>query len=344
MTTGDALRTETLAEIEQRHSPEGLLLRYARGRQKHFWHRQAIILAGCAVFGIFESGAVAALGFLLMFLGETVDNRTLQKCRAELPEGGDFRRWYRLTTVTGALQGLAVALCLSIAWLMPQEPPEPLAWAGFLAGAAVNAGIVLPFHRAASTARLAVYGLTPVTLIIYEIFFRDALPMESTSTIAGLLVLAYSVYHFIAFVNDGFQRNYQNSWNLAKHRKTLEETNRRLLGKERQARRLALVAQNANDSVILINRDGRIAWANTAFERITGYSAREAIGKFPGEMLNAEGTDPETVQKLVDVRKEGRPFCAEILNKRKDGTEIWVETNQVPVLEPSGEIEIVVAV
>ena len=51
------------------------------------------------------------------------------------------------------------------------------------------------------------------------------------------------------------------------------------------------MAQHANDSVIFTSPQGRIEWVNAAFSRITGYSFDEAVGRHPGEILNADDTN-----------------------------------------------------
>jgi len=56
--------------------------------------------------------------------------------------------------------------------------------------------------------------------------------------------------------------------------------------------RLALVARTTSNAVIITDARRRITWVNAGFERITGYSAAEAQGRGPGELLQCDATDP----------------------------------------------------
>lgn len=62
--------------------------------------------------------------------------------------------------------------------------------------------------------------------------------------------------------------------------------------------RLALVARRTSNAVIIIDPERRITWVNEGFERITGYSAAEALGRSPVELLHDEATNPATAQQL----------------------------------------------
>ena len=55
---------------------------------------------------------------------------------------------------------------------------------------------------------------------------------------------------------------------------------------EAQARRLALVASHTASSVMLTDADWKIEWVNDSFTRFFGYTAGEAIGKRPSELLH----------------------------------------------------------
>jgi PAS domain S-box-containing protein len=113
---------------------------------------------------------------------------------------------------------------------------------------------------------------------------------------------------------------------------------------QEEARRLALVARYANDSIVISSAQGKITWVNEAFTRITGYSSEEAIGRLPSELLNDDKTDPETSNAISSHVQRGEPIRAEVLNRRKDGNKIWMETNIVPVKTADGSVEMVVAI
>ncbi|WP_438981796.1 histidine kinase dimerization/phospho-acceptor domain-containing protein, partial [Lentibacter sp.] len=120
--------------------------------------------------------------------------------------------------------------------------------------------------------------------------------------------------------------------------------NKALHDQQSEIRRLALVARYANDSVIVADPTGHILWVNEAFTRITGYSREEAIGKRPGTLLDGADTSVATTTAIEDAVASGRPLRTELINYRKDGTKIWVETNQVPIYNEAGNVEMIIAI
>ncbi|MCA0956437.1 response regulator [Mameliella alba] len=108
--------------------------------------------------------------------------------------------------------------------------------------------------------------------------------------------------------------------------------------------RLSMVAQNASDSIVVSQADGRISWVNRAFSETTGYSAAEAIGKTPAELLNGPATDPDKIALIQDHVTKGKRLRTEILNYTKSGDKIWVETHLVPVLDEMGDVSFTIGV
>lgn len=68
--------------------------------------------------------------------------------------------------------------------------------------------------------------------------------------------------------------------------------------------------------------DDPIIYASPGFERMTGYSAEEVLGK-NCRFLQGKDTAPEANAVLREAFREGLECSVEILNYRKDGTEFW---------------------
>src|SRR5262249_23732790 len=49
-------------------------------------------------------------------------------------------------------------------------------------------------------------------------------------------------------------------------------------------------------------------------------------------------SDPATLDQLRDALDHGEPLQVELLNYRKDGSELWVELSLVPVPDPDGKV------
>ncbi|KAE9630047.1 ATP-binding protein [Parasedimentitalea maritima] len=124
----------------------------------------------------------------------------------------------------------------------------------------------------------------------------------------------------------------------------LEQAHTELQTKQAELHRLSLVAKHASDSIILTDAEARIVWVNEAFTRVTGYSAEEAIGASTGSLLNGPKTDPAVIGDINDHLSMGQRFHTEILNYTKSGTEIWIDTNLVPILNEEGQVELIIGI
>ncbi len=81
--------------------------------------------------------------------------------------------------------------------------------------------------------------------------------------------------------------------------------------------------------------DAPITYVNPAFERLTGYSKEEAIGRNARFLQGAE-TDPSLVQKMRGAVEAETSFRGSILNYRKDGESFWNNLNISPIRDESG--------
>ena len=106
-------------------------------------------------------------------------------------------------------------------------------------------------------------------------------------------------------------------------------------------RLLESVVVNANDAVLITEAEPidlpgpRIVYCNRAFERTTGYTEAEILGLTP-RILQSSDIDRSSLKRLKEALVAWRPVEVELLNRRKDGTEFWVELSIVPVANEKG--------
>ncbi|HEX7648730.1 MAG TPA: diguanylate cyclase, partial [Noviherbaspirillum sp.] len=109
--------------------------------------------------------------------------------------------------------------------------------------------------------------------------------------------------------------------------------------KEEQ-RRLNSRAIEASANGIMISESGpshrTIIYVNPAFERITGYSAQEAIGS-DARMLVGEDAAQIGAQDIAAAVREQREGSAILRNYRKDGTPFWNDLTIAPVRNSAGD-------
>ena len=81
----------------------------------------------------------------------------------------------------------------------------------------------------------------------------------------------------------------------------------------------------------------RIEYVNPAFTRMTGYEAREVMGRSP-RLLQGPGTDRAVLDRLRASLEAGEAANGEALNYRKDGSAYTVEWLITPVRDTNGRI------
>ncbi|NBB99546.1 MAG: PAS domain S-box protein, partial [Bacteroidetes bacterium] len=117
---------------------------------------------------------------------------------------------------------------------------------------------------------------------------------------------------------------------------------------EERLRLMETAVEDTTESVLItdtqLDRPGpRIVHVNPGFERLTGYTAEDAIGQTP-RILQGEATDPDLLVHLREQLEAGEPFFGETVNYRKDGTPFINEWSISPARNEKGEITHFVAV
>lgn len=107
---------------------------------------------------------------------------------------------------------------------------------------------------------------------------------------------------------------------------------------EAEINRLALVAKNTQNTVIITDTNRKIEWVNPAFEQLTGYTFDEVKGKSPGEILQGTDTSKETINEIREKLNNKLPYEGEILNYNKAGKPYWLSLTITPIFEHNEHI------
>lgn len=106
------------------------------------------------------------------------------------------------------------------------------------------------------------------------------------------------------------------------------------------AMRMRTRAVEASSNAIIITEnsaDQPTIYVNPAFERITGYSAKEIIGR-NCKMLQGDDTDQGDLDRIRRAITNGEQGTAVLLNYRKDGSPFWNELTIAPVEDDYGKV------
>jgi len=83
--------------------------------------------------------------------------------------------------------------------------------------------------------------------------------------------------------------------------------------------------------------DNPIIYANAGFERLTGYSIEEVLGR-NCRFLQGPHTDRDTLEKLRSAIRQKHACTVQLLNYRKDGTSFWNRITITPIRDASGNV------
>lgn len=342
MTQTTRIAEQNLSAFDARHSARGKLHRYAVGRIANFPMRQILTFIGAASLAFLAAPWVGLAGLALSLLGEAVDCLYLRYMIRQLDAGAPERTLRRNSAFTAGFQALCIAGCVALAWLTAPEGGGILFAVGFLTGAAINAGIVIAYNRAAALARLTIYALTPGVLFVLDFLVRSG--HEHGYDILGTAVIAYVVYITVKHTARGYEQATENNRDLLERQLALATSTEKLREQERETRKLALVARHAHDSILITDPDWRINWVNDAFIRQTGFTLEEARGHRPSELLHGPLTNRDAIERIDAAVSSGRAHREELINYSSSGREMWVEVNLVPVEGADGQIEMIISV
>ncbi len=108
-------------------------------------------------------------------------------------------------------------------------------------------------------------------------------------------------------------------------------------------RRLATAVEQAEETIVITDPSGSIQYVNPAFEKITGYTKEQALGKNPS-ILKSGHHEQGFYRDLWNSITHGKVWKGRFVNRRKDGTLYREEATISPVRERTGRIVNFVAV
>ena len=120
------------------------------------------------------------------------------------------------------------------------------------------------------------------------------------------------------------------------YRGSIEDITDTTLAQQELSTRASVIEQST-ETVVLTDLDGNIVYANPAFERTSGYSVSEALGKNP-RILKSGHQDDAFYRELWSTLLAGETWQGVFVNKRKDGSLYHEEATIFAVKDVLGEI------
>jgi diguanylate cyclase (GGDEF)-like protein/PAS domain S-box-containing protein len=105
----------------------------------------------------------------------------------------------------------------------------------------------------------------------------------------------------------------------------------------------AAALEAAANPIMISRRDGTIMWVNEAFERLTGYTRDEALGRNAG-LLKSGHHAAAFYKSMWETVLSGQKWRGELINRRKDGSLYQEEMTITPVKNADGDISHFIAI
>lgn len=106
---------------------------------------------------------------------------------------------------------------------------------------------------------------------------------------------------------------------------------------EETLQKLSAAIEQTIDTVAITDRDGIIEYVNPAFEQVTGYTFREAVGCTP-RILKSGLSPTEYYQEMWETILSGKVFRKEVINKKKNGELFHEQKTISPLFDKQGNI------
>jgi len=94
---------------------------------------------------------------------------------------------------------------------------------------------------------------------------------------------------------------------------------------------------HSSNAIFVTDAKGVLQWANASFEKLSGYSLKEAVGKTPSMLKSGLHSD-EFYDAMYNSINSGKIWKDEVINRHKDGALYTVEQTITPILDKAGKI------
>ncbi len=137
-------------------------------------------------------------------------------------------------------------------------------------------------------------------------------------------------------LEDQYKRLNEMTELLRQQKEEVEAQNERLRLTNLELRQLSLVAQKTNNSVLILDKKGRIEWWNEGFTRLFNHKFKLERKGIPSLIKNIR---PDVFERIKNFKPSDESIEYTTREVLPDGkTELWYKTTITPVYDEQGEI------
>jgi PAS domain S-box-containing protein len=162
-------------------------------------------------------------------------------------------------------------------------------------------------------------------LLIGSLVLKEKSPLYAEITNHYEVLFSVFVQQVLAYVS-----------NILVEQENLEQL-KLIAASELELKKLSLIATKTKSGVIITDNHGRIEWVNESFEKTTGYTLGEVIGRKPKDFLQYEPIiNKEAREKLADALSKKENVEVTILNVAKSGAPYFNQLEISPIFDDKG--------
>lgn len=113
---------------------------------------------------------------------------------------------------------------------------------------------------------------------------------------------------------------------------TIRDIHERRL-REVEYQKMSLIAEQTSSAVMITDSEGGITYVNDSFEKMTGFSLAEILGKNPAQISQGLESDPESVKMIAASISMKKSFDINIINYNKLGNKYFVNIKAEPLYD-----------
>jgi len=107
---------------------------------------------------------------------------------------------------------------------------------------------------------------------------------------------------------------------------------------QKELNKLRLVFEQTPGAIFILDKEFKFEFVNPSFERLSGYSKEELIGKTVKELFYNEEIH-ESRREVVEAMVKSEKWQGELLTHNKNGTTYWANTIAAPYKNEAGVVE-----
>ncbi|XP_078621512.1 high affinity cAMP-specific and IBMX-insensitive 3',5'-cyclic phosphodiesterase 8B-like isoform X10 [Branchiostoma floridae x Branchiostoma japonicum] len=144
----------------------------------------------------------------------------------------------------------------------------------------------------------------------------------------------------LPLLNAGFNRRYTESTNLGacmNELLMLDHCEVRARNKLKACHALFTAIENVSEAIEICNQDHQLMYVNPGYERLTGFTSQEVIGKEKG-LPKSDKNSPDLHDAINTQIKKGKSWEGTVYDHRKNGDSVQQHIHISPVLGHGGKI------